>query len=307
MDTLLDGYLNHLRVEKGLSWNTVSSYSSDLVHFFSFLQGDSPKAKKIGSIVAVGEKKLTEYLLGLSRKGIKSRSLARKLVSLRQFFDYCIAEKFLKKNPAESILFPKIGRRLPNLLSYPEMEELLALPPDQKKEGIRDRALLELLYACGLRISELVHLKMTDINFEKGYLIVLGKGNKERLVPVGRKALDSVRLYLEQVRTGWAKCKGGSRTAPTSPYIFLSKRGTGLTRQAVWQSLRRYALVSSIHKKVSPHTLRHSFATHLLERGADLRAVQTLLGHADIATTEIYTHVSMKHLKDLYKKFHPRA
>ncbi|MDO8461347.1 MAG: site-specific tyrosine recombinase XerD [Deltaproteobacteria bacterium] len=295
MDTLLDDYLNSLRIEKGLSHNTLLAYSGDLVHFFSFLSKE-----KIQSVGAVGEKEITEYLLSLSKSRLKSRSLSRKMVSLRQFFNYCVKEKKLAKNPTDNLFFPKIGRKLPHLLSYPETEQLLIQPPEGKEEGLRDKALLELLYACGLRVSELIGIRVNDLNFEKGYVAVLGKGNKERLVPVGQRALVALRSYCEQVRPLWAKRKG-------SAHLFLSRQGKLLSRQAVWQLLRRYALAGSLKKKVTPHTLRHSFATHLLERGADLRAVQTLLGHADIATTEIYTHVSMRHLKDLYKKFHPRA
>lgn len=300
MDKLIEQFLNHLQVEKGLSANTLAAYGTDLADLAAYLEKN-----KITSLGDITERTLTDYLLtlstGLQGKGkLKARSLARHLVSLRQFFEFAIKEKKIRKNPALLLSFPKIGRKLPTMLSVQDMTAMIETPSRDKKEGLRDAAILELLYGCGLRVSELVHLKAGDLNFEKGYLSVLGKGDKERLVPLGDKASQSVRQYIEEVRPDWAKKRG-------SPYLFLSRRGTHLTRQAIWQFLKKLAVKLGTKGKVSPHTLRHSFATHLLERGADLRAVQTLLGHADIATTEIYTHVTMRHLKDLYKKFHPRA
>jgi integrase/recombinase XerD len=300
MDKIIDQFLNYLRVEKGLAANTVSAYSSDLNDFSTFLA--KHKVLKVGS---VSEKLLTEYLLLLSkstesRKRLKSKSLARRLVSIRQFFDFCLSQKKIKKSPAVLLTFPKSGRKLPSMLSIKDMTRMIDSPAQDKKEGLRNRCILELLYGCGLRVSELVNIRTVDLNLEKGYVTVLGKGNKERLVPMGDQAMKSLRSYLEQARPVWvSKIK--------SEFLFVSRRGGRLSRQAIWQFLKKLALQMGIKGNVSPHTLRHTFATHLLEGGADLRAVQTLLGHADIATTEIYTHLSLRHLKDLYKKFHPRA
>jgi integrase/recombinase XerD len=291
-DRFADQFFDYLRVERGLSNNTLQSYSSDLVRFFRFLEG-----KGIDPL-SVTREDLSTYLITLS-KGISPRSLARNLSSIRGFYRFLVSEGRLDSNPARLQEAPRLPRRLPGALSMNEVDRLLAQPDPATPAGLRDRAMLELLYATGLRVSELIHLKVFDINMEAGFLRTLGKGSKERLVPVGAKALDAVKEYLLYGRRPLLK-------GVNPPFLFLNGRGKALTRQGFWKIIRAYGLKASIRRKISPHSLRHSFATHLLENGADLRSVQLMLGHADISTTQVYTHVTRERLKQIHEQYHPR-
>lgn len=291
-DRLADQFFNYLRVERGLSGNTLQSYSSDLMRFFRYLEekGIDP--------LSVTREDLSTYLLTLS-KGISPRSLARNLSSIRSFYRFLVGEGRLDSNPARLQEAPRLPRRLPGALSMNEVDRLLAQPDPTAPTGLRDRAMLELLYATGLRVSELINLKVFDMNMEAGFLRTLGKGSKERLVPVGAKALDAVKEYLLYGRRPLVK-------GVNPPFLFLNGRGKALTRQGFWKIIRTYGRKASIRRKISPHSLRHSFATHLLENGADLRSVQLMLGHADISTTQVYTHVTRERLKQIHEQYHPR-
>jgi integrase/recombinase XerD len=289
---LTDQFFNYLKVERGLSGNTIQAYSSDLTKFLRFLE-----VQKIGALEVTREN-LSTYLLLLS-KGISPRSLARSLSSIKGFYRFLVAEGKLETNPARLQEAPRLPRRLPGALSMNEVERLLCQPDPSTPTGLRDQAMLELLYATGLRVSELVHLKVFDLNMEAGFLRTLGKGAKERLVPVGTKALEAVKAYLLYGRRGLVK-------GTNPPFLFLNGRGKALTRQGFWKIIRAYGRKALIRRKISPHSLRHSFATHLLEGGADLRSVQLMLGHADISTTQIYTHVTRERLKQIHEQFHPR-
>ncbi|MCD6193856.1 MAG: site-specific tyrosine recombinase XerD [Candidatus Aminicenantes bacterium] len=286
-------FLEYLTVEKGLAPNTISAYSQDLAKFTQYLN-----QKKL-FLSKIQEHEITFFIRQLSRRGLSPKTIARCLSSLKSFFRWMVLEGYLKKNPAASFSAPKAWKSLPEFLTVEEVEKLLRQPDLKTPVGLRDRALLELMYATGLRVSEVIELRVDDLRFDEGFLICRGKGNKERIVPVGQTALFHVQGYISQVRPLWLK-KGSSK-------LFLSSWGKGLTRQAVWKIIRKYCLRAGIKTKVSPHILRHSFATHLLERGADLRSVQLMLGHSQITTTQIYTHVTQARLRKVYDQFHPRA
>lgn len=289
---LLDQFMNQLRVERGLSANTIVAYNHDLITFFDFLnrRGVAPLQITQDDLVSfVAEK----------RPQLSARSLARCLVSIRTFYRFCVTEGKIESNPARLLGIPKLYQHLPNILNRDEVEALLAQPDPQTDLGGRDKAMLELLYATGLRVTELIGLKMNNINLEAGFIRTMGKGSKERIIPMGTKALDALKEYLQDSRPSFLQ-KG------KLSYLFLNRRGGPLTRQGFWKILKQYALKAGITRKVSPHTLRHSFATHLLEGGADLRSVQIMLGHADISTTQIYTHVARERLKEIHEKYHPR-
>ena len=289
---LLDQFMNYLRVERGLSANTIVAYNHDLITFFDFLnqRGAAPLQITQDDLVSfVAEK----------RPQLSARSLARCLVSIRTFYRFCVTEGKIESNPARLLGIPKLYQHLPNILNRDEVEALLSQPDPQTDLGRRDKAMLELLYATGLRVTELVGLKINNINLEAGFIRTMGKGSKERIIPMGTKALDALKEYLQDSRPSFLQ-KG------KLPYLFLNRRGKPLTRQGFWKILKQYALKAGITRKVSPHTLRHSFATHLLEGGADLRSVQIMLGHADISTTQIYTHVARERLKEIHEKYHPR-
>ncbi|MBC2742269.1 MAG: tyrosine recombinase XerD [Desulfosarcina sp.] len=240
------------------------------------------------------------YLIHQRDHGLTARSRARHLVSLRGFFKFLTNEKIIEKNPAKQIDLPKTGLQLPDVLTVADVEALIHTPDRNKPEGLRDAAMLELLYGAGLRVSELILLEMTGINLEAGFVRVFGKGSKERVVPVGRMALTAVQDYLDRSRPLLLKNR-------SSVYLFVTRRGSAMTRQSFWNLIGRYGRLAKLKKKVTPHSLRHSFATHLLEGGADLRAIQMMLGHADISTTQIYTHVAHRQLVEAHKKYHPRG
>ena len=289
---LVDQFINYLRVERGLADNTVQSYSRDLVRFLQFLEmkGASP-----GDTTQDG---ISEYIQGLSGH-ISPRSVSRNISAIKMFFRFLMTEGKIKDNPTRLVEAPRISKRLPSVLTHQEVDLLLSQPDTKKPEGQRDLAMLELLYATGLRVSELVSLKTLDINLNAGYVRTLGKGFKERIVPMGDRAIEAVREYLASGRKKFLK-------ESNPPYLFLNYRGRPLTRQGFWKIIQKYGLKAGIRKKITPHCIRHSFASHLLEAGADLRSVQIMLGHADISTTQIYTHVTRERLKELHEKYHPR-
>jgi len=294
LDALVDRYLNHLLIEKGLSVNTVQAYAADLSRFLAHL-----KENGIERIDQTDTPFMLRHLIELRKTGLQAKSRARHLVSIRGFYRYLVREKIVNQDPVRSIELPKSGLKIPDILSVDEVVKLLDAPDILKSTGARDSAMLELLYAAGLRVSELIQLKLQDVNFDAGFVRVMGKGSKERLVPIGLYAKEKIDNYLTSARPFILKqC--------SSRYLFIARAGKPLTRQGFWKLIRKYAIRAGIWKKITPHTLRHSFATHLLEGGADLRAVQLMLGHADISTTQIYTHVTRDRLKHLHDKFHPR-
>jgi len=290
----LEKFYEYILIEKGLSSETISAYSSDIMQFADFLEKNSDK-----NILSADQQDISGYLLFLAQKDIRPSSRARHLVTLRGLYNFFVSEEILKSSPASKTDLPKCGLKLPEYLSPEEVESLLKAPDMTKPTGIRDNAVIELLYAAGLRISELTGLKKENVFFNPGYIKVFGKGSKERAIPVGSFAIDALNNYLEFARGRLLKTK-------SSPNMFVGQGGKPLTRQGIWKQLKIYAKKAGIKKNVSPHILRHSFATHLLEGGADLRSVQIMLGHADLATTQIYTHVSKSGLKKIHDKFHPR-
>jgi integrase/recombinase XerD len=290
----LDAFLEHLVVERGLAQNSLEAYRRDLARYLAHLAGRGQDP------AALDRTEVPRYLLALREAGLSPRSVARHLSAIRQFHRFLLREGAAGTDPTAHVDSPRPWRRLPGVLSIEEVDRFLAAPVPATPQGLRDRAMLELMYASGLRVSELVGLKLADMDLAVGVVRVVGKGNKERLVPVGEAAAVRLRAYQAD---GRPRLESGR----PSPFLFLGRHGRGLTRQAFWQLIKRQAAAAGIRKSVTPHTLRHSFATHLLERGADLRAVQLMLGHADIGTTQLYTHVSRARLKALYDKHHPRA
>lgn len=299
MDQAVQMFLDHLKVERRLSKATVGAYGQDVGAFVAFAH-----ERQRRQLADVEPLDIIDYLASLTEAQLSARSQARKMIALRQFFRFVKHERLLQVDPTEDLDLPRFGRRLPQFLTTAEVDALLAAPVRSTPQGLRDAAMLETLYATGLRVSELVKLRLTDLNLQAGYLRALGKGNKERLVPLGEVAHQTLRRYIEEARAGFLRPAGAARAAE---FLFLSRLGRPMTRQAFWKQLGQYALAAGINRAISPHKLRHSFATHLVERGADLRAVQAMLGHADIGTTEIYTHLSRSHLRRVYDKFHPRS
>ena len=294
MESHVDRFLEHLVVERGLAQNSLEAYRRDLLRYVSFLKGRRKQ------ITALDRAEVARYLLALREAGLSPRSVARHLSAIRQFHRFLVREGHATDDPTAHLEAPRPWRRLPTVLSSEEVRRLLAPRQATSPQALRDRAMLEVLYASGLRVSELVGLRLADLDLTVGVVHVLGKGDKERFVPLGEAAVASLRDYLTHGRPRLEKRRA-------SPHLFLARHGRGLTRQMFWRLLKRYVGAAGITKRVTPHTLRHSFATHLLERGADLRSVQMMLGHADIGTTQIYTHLSRAHLKAIYDKHHPRA
>ena len=292
-DLLLDQFINHLRVEKGLADNTIESYSRDLIRFLHFL-----KSRNV-SPLHVAQDHIMDYMSTLEG-ALSVRSAARNLSAIKIFFRFLVSDGKIEGNPSRLLESPKLPQRLPGVLTQNEVELLLSQPDVSNPRGQRDKAMLELLYATGLRVSELVGLEVSNINLEAGYVRTVGKGSKERMVPMGEKALNALRDYLSDGRVGLLRQR-------RSPKLFLNSRGQSLTRQGFWKIIKQYGVLAGINKKITPHLLRHSFASHLLEGGADLRAVQVMLGHADISTTQIYTHVTRERLKEIHEKYHPRS
>ncbi len=294
MQPEVEAFLEHLVAERGLAQNTLEAYRRDLLRYVEYLRGRRQEPAHLDRA------ETARYLLALREAGLSPRSVARHLSAIRQFHRFLLREGRAGGDPTAHLESPRPWRRLPGVLSSQEVERLLAIPRPATPLEWRDAAMLELMYASGLRVSELVGLRLSDLDLSVGIIHVLGKGDKERLVPVGEAAAQSLRTYLTRGRPELERRRA-------SPHLFLGRHGRRLTRQMFWQIFKRAARAAGIVKRVTPHTLRHSFATHLLENGADLRAVQLMLGHADIGTTEIYTHVSRAHLKAIYDKCHPRA
>lgn len=292
-DGALDAYVQHLRVERGLSRHTVDAYARDLAGFGTWLVDEGI------ALDEVEEAQIAGYLVTLSRHGLSARTQARALSAIRGLFRFLIQEGSLRHDPAELLEGPRLLRKLPGILSREEVLGLLDAPCGKKPNRIRDRAMLHTMYAAGLRVSELVELELGDINLEEGFVSAIGKGNKRRIVPIGAHARAAIAEYLAEVRPRWAR--------PASRACFVTARGRAMSRQAFWGLVKKYARAAGITKSISPHKLRHSFATHLLTGGADLRSVQTMLGHADISTTQIYTHVTSDHLRRVHERYHPRG
>lgn len=295
INNLIEDYLHYLTVERGLSKNTVMSYRNDLIQFASFLQ-----KQQISSFNNVKRQTVIDFMQQETTQKKATSSIVRSVTSLRKFFQYLMEEERILQDPMQLIDAPKRKEHLPEVLSTKEVEKLLNSPDTEKKLGLRNRAILEVMYATGLRVSEIVNLQLANLHLSMGLIQTLGKGSKERIVPIGDQAIKWVERYLQTARP---ELLGRQR----SSYLFLNNHGHQLTRQGIWKNLKAEVKKAGINKNVTPHTLRHSFATHILENGADLRIVQELLGHADIATTQIYTHLSKKRLADIYQRYHPRA
>jgi len=293
----ISSFLTHVQVEKGLATNTLSAYRRDLAKFEDFA-----KKRKL-ALAAVKRDELVDFLASLYQQKLESKTVARHLVTLRNFFRHAQVQELISEDPTAHLESPKIRRSLPGYLRLGEVEKLLELPDQATPLGLRDRAMLEVLYSTGLRVSELTSLRVMDLDTKVGCVRCIGKGDKERIVPVGRKALAIVEKYLREGRTVLI----GTTRGNAGPYLFVNRRGGRISRVGVWKIFSSYGRKAGLRVPLTPHMLRHSFATHLLERGADLRSVQLMLGHSDISTTQIYTHVVEERLKQIYKAHHPRA
>jgi integrase/recombinase XerD len=294
MQVYQEAFLDYLKVEKGLSANTISSYRRDLKKYFRYL-----KNKGINDLNKVNHQIMGDFLFSLRKENSPS-SISRILSTIKNFYRFLLREKIISTNFVELIESPKIEKKIPSFLDFEEVERLLKAPNLKKTRGIRDRAILEVMYATGMRVSEISSLNLSDVNLEVGFIRCKGKGAKERIIPLGKVAQRFLQKYFCEARN---KLLGKK----TSPYLFLAQGGKNLSRQSIWKMIKRMVKKAKIKKEVSPHTLRHSFATHLLERGADLRSVQEMLGHASITTTQVYTHINRVRLKEIHRKFHPRA
>ena len=296
MQELLTKYFNYLLIERGIAQNTLESYSRDLRRFVLFVHEE----KRLANLNEVTPEVITEYLVRIRDEGLAANSMNRSLAALRGFYKYLLREKIIKENPLANIELAKVWMKLPDTVSKEEMTAILAQPGTQTVPAIRNTAMLELLYATGIRVSELINLTMNSLNWQVGFLIVMGKGSKERIVPVGKVAYDCVRRYVDEVRPKLMEKK-------STDVLFLNRFGRKFSRQGFWKIVVGYAKQAGLQKKVYPHTFRHSFASHLLEGGADLRTVQVMLGHSDISTTQIYTHITRERLKEVHEKYHPRS
>ncbi|HWO98636.1 MAG TPA: site-specific tyrosine recombinase XerD [Bacillus sp. (in: firmicutes)] len=297
MELHIKDFMHYLIVERGLAKNTIESYQRDLVKYVQYLK----HVEQLNDYNDVTRVNILSFLKHLHEQNKSSKTIARHIASIRAFHQFLLREKAAEQDPSVHIETPQLERKLPKVLSAAEVEALLSIPNSSTPFGIRDKAMLELLYATGMRVSELMNLNLDDVHLTMGFIRCFGKGSKERIVPIGRMAAEAVEAYLTQARPLLIK-KQKDETA-----LFVNHHGRRLTRQGFWKILKKLASEAKIEKELTPHTLRHSFATHLLENGADLRAVQEMLGHADISTTQIYTHVTKTRLKDVYNQFHPRA
>lgn len=295
MNEIIEEYLKFIQLEKGLSENTIGAYRRDLKKYQDYLEEE-----KISHIDFIDRQTIQVCLGDLHDKGASAKSIARFISTIRSFHQFALREKYAAKDPTVLIETPKYERRLPDVLEVDEVIRLLETPDMSKNNGYRDRAMLELLYATGMRVTELINLKVEDVNLIMGFVRVFGKGNKERIVPLGETIIDILETYIETVRPQLLK-------KTVTDNLFLNLHGKPLSRQAIWKMIKQNGVKAEIFKTLTPHTLRHSFATHLLENGADLRAVQEMLGHADISTTQLYTHVSKSQIRKIYNQFHPRA
>ena len=295
MHELIDVFLNYLSVERGLSQNTIVSYRRDLQVYLDYLKD----RQHINSLNQTDKSQITEFMLLLKNQGLNTNSISRKLAAIKTFYRFMVREKIIRRDPTSLMESPKLWRRIPSTLSIDEVEALIAQPDLRKRGGIRDKAILEMLYATGMRVSELAQLELSDINLDVGFVRCLGKGNKERIIPLGRKAVMCLDRYIQKERPYFLK-------KSSSHVLFLTRLNKGISRQSIWKMMKKYARCARIKKEIRPHILRHSFATHLLEGGADLRSVQEMLGHSDISTTQVYTHINKDRLKIIHRKFHPR-
>jgi len=295
MKDMVEEFLNYLSVEKGLSDNTITAYRTDLYKYCDFLE----KKKKRLHLNEVDRPDIRDYMMFQKDGGLSPNSVSRNLVAIKVLHRFLLREKYIKDDVTSVLDSPKLWKHLPETLSLPDVEEILKKPNIRNWMGIRDKAALEVMYATGVRVSELCNLETDNVNLDVGFIKCIGKGNKERIVPIGKQAREAVQRYLQKVRPKLLKV--GPQKA-----LFLSRLGKKVSRQSFWKLIRKYARLAGIDKHITPHTLRHSFATHMLERGADLRIVQEMLGHADISTTQIYTHVNKERLKSIHHKYHPR-
>ena len=296
MKSQIADFLQFLKVERNLAKNTINAYGSDLEKFRKYLA-----ARKKEKVSSVNLADIQNYSRTLKAEDIAASSITRNLISIKMFFRFLLREEIIKKDPSQDLEPPINWPKLPEYLTVLETENLLNQPVLKNKTGFRDKALLELLYATGMRVSELINLKVSDLNLKVGYVRCLGKGEKERIVPIGRTAREVLEKYLEKIRPAFVKSRKGDF------FLFINRAGQPFSRQAVWKIIKKYAQKTRLRKNITPHTLRHSFATHLLQGGADLRSVQEMLGHVNIATTQIYTHVNRERLKEVHKKYHPRG
>ncbi|MBS4194559.1 site-specific tyrosine recombinase XerD [Lederbergia citri] len=297
MQDRLQDFIHFMIVEKGLAQNTIISYERDLKRYLKYLQ----QVEQLKSLNDVSRIHIVQFLSFLKGEGKSAKTLARHIASIRAFHQFLLREKAVEQDPSVHIETPQLERTLPKVLSFGEVESLLETPNQSSPFGLRDKAMMELLYATGIRVSELINLDMENVHLTMGFVRCIGKGNKERIIPIGKMAQSVIEQYIKESRPKLKNPKNRTEA------LFLNHHGNRLTRQGFWKIIKKLASEAKIEKELTPHTLRHSFATHLLENGADLRAVQEMLGHADISTTQIYTHVTKTRLKDVYTKFHPRA
>jgi integrase/recombinase XerD len=295
MKKTAEEFLNYLSIERGLAENTISAYRRDLNAYIKYL-----KKNKISSFEQTKRGDITDFMLSLKERGLSSNSIARNLVAIKVLYRFLVNEKYLKNDVTAVLSLPRLWKKLPDVLAVQEIESLLRKPDLKTWLGIRDSAALELMYATGMRVSEISDLKLSDVNLDMGFVRCTGKGQKERIIPLGSYAVQALIRYINKARSGLLKQKD-------EPNLFLSRLGRKLSRQSFWKTIRAYAQKCRIKKRITPHILRHSFATHLLERGADLRTLQEMLGHSDISTTQIYTHINKERLKEIHRKFHPRG
>ena len=301
MRQVIGNFLNYLTVEKGFPPNTIAAYRNDLNQLAGFIEEEAAKRGSIPPWASFDRQSMLSYLLDLRQRNYAATTIARKVAAVRSFFKFMVAEGLIKANPIQDVRSPKIGRSLPRPISFSQVRLLIEQPSKlSTPEAKRDRAMLELLYASGMRVSELVSLNLGDVDLENGYVRCLGKGNKERVIPIYEQAVLAVKEYIEETRPQVVH-------NDEEKALFLNPRGERLTRQGFWQKLKEYAKSANLESEVTPHTLRHSFATHMLSGGADLRSVQELLGHANISTTQVYTHLTTEHIRRTYEQSHPRA
>jgi len=294
MQELIDNFINYLSVERGLSLNTLSSYRRDLNKYITYL-----KQRNINNLGSVSKNDISSFLMSQKDKKLSVNSISRNLVAIKVFHRFLVRERIYKKDPTSLLESPKVWKTIPEVLSLSEIESMLSVVNSRSRLGMRDKAILELMYTTGMRVSELVNLKMENLNLDVGFVRCIGKGHKERIIPIGKKANLVLKRYLDKSRPKLIKDR-------TNPILFLSRLGKKISRQSIWKIIKKSVRDAKIKRKIKPHTLRHSFATHLLERGADLRSVQEMLGHADISTTQVYTHINKDHLKRIHQRYHPR-
>ena len=294
MRQLIDTFMNYLSVERGLANNTISAYRDDLKFYMDFLE-----KKEINALSNTTKNDIINFMFGQKDQGLSPNSISRRLTAIRVFYRFLVREKILKADPTSQLDSPRLWKKIPEALSLNEVEALLNQPNLKDKQGLRDKAIIEVLYATGMRISEAANLKIDNLNMDIGFLRCIGKGNKERIIPLGKKAIESIKKYLLNSRPNFV-------SKIENQFLFLGRFGKRISRQSLWKIIKKYAKSAKIKKPVKPHLLRHSFATHLLERGADLRSVQEMLGHSNISTTQIYTHINKDRLKAIHKTFHPR-